>query len=62
MFIIFSELLTCMLYKANGEGSFHDSKIARAAPPIDHLLFVDYVVLFRKANCLEVAALKKCLD
>lgn len=62
LFILFSELLSRLLFKASSEGSLHGIKVSRTALTVDHLPFVDDLILFCRANLQEAACLKSCLE
>ncbi|XP_019183824.1 PREDICTED: uncharacterized protein LOC109178739 [Ipomoea nil] len=43
------------------EGAIHGCRVARGAPPVSHLFFVDDSLLFFKANIQEAGIVKQCL-
>lgn len=61
LFILFSELLSHMLYKWEQEGKIHGVKLGRTAPAISHLMFTDDLLLFYRADLEEVRNIRKCL-
>lgn len=62
LFIIFSELISRILMRASREGLIHEVKIGRSGLSIDHLLFIDDVLIFCRVNENEVRALIGCLN
>ena len=61
-FILGSEALSRLLLSEESKGSLKGLRIARNCAPINHLLFVDDLILFRKASISEAACFKSCLD
>lgn len=55
------EVLSRILHKKETANALHGIQIARGAPPISHLLFVDDIMLFCRANGVEVTKLNNCL-
>lgn len=62
LFIILSKLSSRLSHHSRFNGEFYGIHIARGAFPIDHLLFVDGLLLFYKANCKKVINLQNYLD
>lgn len=62
LFMLFPELLSMLLFKANVKGLIHSIKVSRAAPSPDHLLFAYDLILFCRANLHETGCLKFCLE
>lgn len=62
LFILFSELLSRVLLKLEGEGKLRGVKIGRASPSISHLFFTNDILVFCRADPEEVKQIKKCLD
>ena len=61
LFILGSEILSRLLLREENLGALHGIKIARISPPISHLLFVDDVMVFSKANMAKAHVILKCL-
>jgi hypothetical protein len=62
LFILGSEILSRLLLKEKSLGILHGIKISRSSPPSSHLLFADDVLIFSKANPMEVSAIINCLS
>ncbi|CAA7027943.1 unnamed protein product [Microthlaspi erraticum] len=62
LFIILTEALVAQLKGAEEEGKITGLKIARACPPISHLLFADDSLFFCKADVLQCAELMRILQ
>lgn len=62
LFILLAEGLSAMLSNLESRGSIHGISIARGAPKISHLFFVDDSFIFIKANQTESATMKQTLD
>ncbi|XP_031125428.1 uncharacterized protein LOC116027784 [Ipomoea triloba] len=61
LFIICAEGLSQLIQHAQNAGSVQGCRVARGAPAISHLFFVDDSLLFFKANSSEAAVVKECL-
>ncbi|CAA7027574.1 unnamed protein product [Microthlaspi erraticum] len=61
LFIILTEALISQLRGAEEEGRLTGLKIARACPPVSHLLFADDSLFFCRADVLQCAELIKIL-
>ncbi|XP_019164478.1 PREDICTED: uncharacterized protein LOC109160650 [Ipomoea nil] len=61
LFIICAEGLSLLLQDSQAKGLIHGCRVARGAPPISHLFFADYSLLFFKANLKESLEVKRCL-
>jgi hypothetical protein len=60
--IIGSEILSKLLLREETLGALHGIKTARSSPPILHLLFVDDVMIFSRANNDEAPVILNCLN
>lgn len=54
--------LSRLLIQAEDSGSIHGLKVARDAPPITHLLFVNDLMIFSRANRREVETINLILS
>jgi hypothetical protein len=54
--------LSRLIEREESLGLIHGIKMARMCPPISHLLFADYVIIFSKANPSEVGVILRCLN
>lgn len=61
LFILVTKVLTYLLKREEALGGIHGVRIARAAPPITHLLFSDDIMLFYRATKGDVQNLHKVL-
>ncbi|CAI8606584.1 unnamed protein product [Vicia faba] len=62
LFVICADVLSGLLKKeAVGGGSIHGTQVARRAPKISHLFFVDDSILFSRASVKEVEKLLEVL-
>ncbi|KAB1207150.1 hypothetical protein CJ030_MR7G011471 [Morella rubra] len=61
LFIIGSEVFSRIWMRAEADHSIHGICIARSAPPITHLLFVDDLLLFTRATSSEAHVVMQCL-
>ena len=60
---LFCLLMYCLDYfYRETNGSLQGNKIARNCPPISHLMFVDDVVVFSRANQDDLQAIQSCLS
>ena len=50
-------MLSCLLFKAKVDRKIHGIKISRSSPFITHLVFVDDIILYSRANAFELANL-----
>lgn len=62
LFIIFSELFSRLMLHFSSAGLLHGVKLARSTPFLDHLMFLDDIILFCKASHSELSHLKHCLE
>lgn len=62
LFILVTELLSRILYKAENLEMFHGIRVAHLAPPISHLLFADDLVVFCRGDVKEVGNIFQCLE
>lgn len=62
LLIICSKGLSPLLQEAQIKGRIHDCRVARGAPAITHLMFVDDCLVFFKANVDEANEVKHCLN
>ncbi|XP_019168841.1 PREDICTED: uncharacterized protein LOC109164747 [Ipomoea nil] len=62
LFNICAERLSLLLQDSQAKGRIHGCRVARGAPPISHLFFVDDSLLFFKANLQETQEVKRCLS
>lgn len=53
LFILCADVLSGMIHKSVEDKNLHGIKIARQAPQISHLFFVDNSLLFSRANMAE---------
>ena len=61
LFILCAEVLSGLIIKAQEEQALHGVKIARAAPKISHLFFVDDSIIFFGASREEAERVKQIL-
>lgn len=62
IFILCTEVLSALCYKAMEDGSLSGVRVSRHSPSVNHLLFVDDTMLFRKSNPASVTALSSILN
>jgi hypothetical protein len=62
LFILGTEVLSCLLLRNESQELLKCIKIARNCSPITHLLFTDDLILFAMAISLEATLLKSILD
>lgn len=62
LFTIFSDLLSRILDKAEQDGLISGVKVSRLSPKMTHLMYVDDLVIYRKATLEEVAEINRCLQ
>ena len=62
LFILGVEILSRLIEREESLGLIHGIKMARMCPLISHLLFVDDVIIFSKANPSEARAILRCLN
>ncbi|KAG8387605.1 hypothetical protein BUALT_Bualt02G0038600 [Buddleja alternifolia] len=62
LFIIYFDLLSRIIYRAESNALLHGVKACRSAPPISHLMYADDLVIFCHANTEEANHLKLCLN
>lgn len=55
LFIIFFDILSWMLAKAEADGSISGEKITRTSPKVTHLIYADDVVIYGKTTVQEAA-------
>ena len=61
-FILGSEVFSKLLLQEERSGNIKGLQIARNSPTINHLLFANDLLIFRKATLLEASSIKTCLD
>lgn len=61
IFIIYTEGLSTLLHHKETQGGIHGCKVARGAPLISHLFFINVNLFFFKANEVECRHLQHCL-
>ena len=61
LFIICAEGLSLLLQTKENEGFLHGCSVARGAPKVSHLFFVDDCFLFFKATMAESSIIKEFL-
>ena len=61
-FILGSEIMSKLIDKEENLGFLHTIKMAKACPPISHLLFADDVMIFSRANANEARVILRCLS
>lgn len=57
LFVLFIDLLSQMLLRAEAVGDIHGVKIGRHCPTISHLLFIDDATIFCRASVVEATRL-----
>lgn len=62
LFLIVAERLSVLIENQMNKGNLHGVCVARGAPPISHLLFVDDCFLFFRSNVQECGVMKNVLD
>jgi hypothetical protein len=62
LFIIDTEVLSCLIHHQESIGLLKGMKIGKHCPPITHSLFVDDLVIFAKSTSTETHTIKSCLD
>ena len=62
LFILCSKILSRLILRAEAKGDIHGIEIARGAPSVSHLMFVDDTFLFCRATGQEMEAIKQCLS
>ena len=62
LFILCTEVLSRLCYRAMQDGSLAGVKVARNCPPINHLLFADDTMFFTKTSVACCEALKRVLS
>ena len=62
LFILVTDVLSRLFLQKEVEGSLQGIKIARNYPPISHLMFVDDLVVFSRANHDDLATVQSCLS
>lgn len=62
LFILCTEVLSGLCLKAQAKGTLPGIKVARASPPINHLLFADDTMFFCKSSPTCCAALSRILE
>lgn len=62
LFIIFAKGLSVLLQKAQMQGTFHGCRVARGAPIVSHIFFVDDSFLFFKAKEQDAMEIKHYLS
>lgn len=62
LFLLVSDVLACMLKRAQANNSIQGYKINRYCPTLTHLLFADDTVLFGKASIQEAKFLKLIIE
>jgi hypothetical protein len=62
LFILGTEVLSCLLLRHESQELLKDIKIARNCSSITHLLFADDLVLFAKTTSSEATLIKSILD
>ena len=61
LFIICAEALSSLIQAKEKEGQIHGCKVARGAPTIAHLFFVDDCFIYFRANEYETRVVKQIL-
>lgn len=62
LFIIFSDILSRMLARAEDQGKLNGVKVSRTSPKITHLMYVEDFVIYCQAKDQEVAVIKDILN
>jgi len=62
LFILCMNVLSGLLVKAQNQGSLKGIKVARNAPPINHLIYADDILLFTRADLDTIQHFKKTFD
>lgn len=62
LFILCSQVLSGLCFKAQQNGSLHGIRVAKGCPRINHLLFADDTMFFCKTNVKSCKALKRILE
>lgn len=62
LFTIFSDLLSRLLDKAVNDNRISSIKVARTSPRISHLMYVDDLVIYCKANEQEATEVYSILE
>lgn len=62
LFLIVTKCLSRMISRAESLNLLPRVKVAESASPISHLLYVDDVVIFLRANLTEASTMKHILD
>jgi hypothetical protein len=61
LFILGTEVLSRLFHKQESIGLLQGIQIAKSCPPINHLLFVDDLIVFVKATSTEAIVISSCL-
>ena len=61
LFILVTDVLSRLFLQKEADSSLQGIKIARNCPPISHLMFVDDLVVFSRANHDDLATVQSCL-
>jgi hypothetical protein len=62
LFILGTEVISCLLFRSESQDLLKGIKIARNCSPISHLLFADDLILFAKATSSEANILRSVLN
>lgn len=62
LFTIYFDLLSRFITRAESIGDIHGVKISQESPLISHLMFADDLLIFCRANTIEVKKVKRCLN
>lgn len=61
LFIVFFDLLSRIITKAEEEGKVHGVKVSQSSPPISHLMYADDLTIYCRASANEAREISKCL-